>query len=218
MQQETDEGQEMQRRQGRGQALVVARQAAEARGPGEAALDDPAPGQEHEAALGLGQLDHLQLDAVRGGRGRWLLAGVALVDVGQLDVLAGHRLHRCGQRRHLRALLLVGGRHQQRQQVAQGVDGGMDLRSLAPLVPVVAGARAALGGRLQRAASRITARRLASGALRPAAAACAGRARSPRSSRPPASAASAGRPRPRRQVVRHQPPVRAGLARSSAGR
>ena len=80
MEQQAGKGQEMQPRHSLRQPLVVARQAAEARHPGEGALHHPAPGQEHEAALGLGQLDHLQPDAVlRRRRGR-LLPGVALVD------------------------------------------------------------------------------------------------------------------------------------------
>jgi hypothetical protein len=49
----------MQARQGLGQVLVVASQAAEARGPRETALHHPATGQEDKAALGLGQLDDL---------------------------------------------------------------------------------------------------------------------------------------------------------------
>ena len=60
MQQETGEGQEVQRRQGRRQPLVVAGKPAETGRPGEVTLHDPPAGKQHESALGLGQLDHLQ--------------------------------------------------------------------------------------------------------------------------------------------------------------
>jgi hypothetical protein len=61
---QTREGEEMLPYQGRGQAFVVACQAAEARGPSEAVVDDPAPRQEHNATLCLGQFDDVELDAV----------------------------------------------------------------------------------------------------------------------------------------------------------
>src|SRR5258708_9784848 len=75
MQHEAGEGQEMQARQGRKQVLVVARQAAEARHPGEAALNHPTLSGAEAArsrawVLGLGQFDGLQLEVVGGLRGR----------------------------------------------------------------------------------------------------------------------------------------------------
>jgi glucokinase len=85
MEHEAGEGHEVQAGQGLGQPLVVAGQAAEARHPGEAALHDPAPRQQHEAALGLRVLDHLQVDAVGRRRLGRVIPGVALVDVGQVD-------------------------------------------------------------------------------------------------------------------------------------
>ena len=54
---EAREGDEVEAGQDGEAALVVAHQAAEAHLPGEGALDDPAPGQQDEAALGLRQLD-----------------------------------------------------------------------------------------------------------------------------------------------------------------
>jgi len=60
------ENQEVQADQRVGQSLVVAGDATEARHPGDRSLDDPTAGQQHEAPLGLGRLDHLQADAVRG--------------------------------------------------------------------------------------------------------------------------------------------------------
>src|SRR5215204_7457864 len=73
--------------------LVVARQASEARRPGEAALHYPPALQEHEALLGAGVLDHLQSDAARFRRFCRLLARVALVHIRQLDALARGLLH-----------------------------------------------------------------------------------------------------------------------------
>ena len=49
------------------QALVVADESAKASCPCEASFDDPASGKEYEASLCLGQLDHLEFDAVLGG-------------------------------------------------------------------------------------------------------------------------------------------------------
>ena len=50
---EVGEGDEVQAGEGLGQSLIVAGEAAEAGEPAEGALNDPSPGQEHEAALGF---------------------------------------------------------------------------------------------------------------------------------------------------------------------
>jgi hypothetical protein len=107
MEQETGEGQEMQRCQGRCQPFIVAGKPAETGGPGEVTLHYPAAREEHEAALGLGQLDDRPVDPMRSGCCSRLLPGLALVHIGQLHVLTGDRLHRAGQFLDLRALLLV---------------------------------------------------------------------------------------------------------------
>lgn len=86
------------------ESFVVAGNAAEASGPGEAAFDDPTARQENEAAFGHEVLDNLQPDAVLpGGLGRGL-AGVALIDIGQIHRVAGHLLHLFGQRGYQRQL------------------------------------------------------------------------------------------------------------------
>ena len=54
------------------QPFVIFGQPAEPCCPGEGALYHPAAWQQHEAALGLLQLDDFQADALRGGSGRWL--------------------------------------------------------------------------------------------------------------------------------------------------
>ena len=128
-----------------GQALVVAGEPAAAGHPGEGTLDDPPAGQQDEPPLRRGRCDHLQDDAVRlGGLGR-PLTGIALVDVGQRDVLAGGVLDRLGQLGHRRAVVLAGGRHVQGQQVAKGVHGEVQLGAARALVAVPSRARAALG-------------------------------------------------------------------------
>lgn len=102
-----------------GQPLVVMGQSAAASGPGEVAFKDPAFGQEHEAAFGLGQADDLQLEAVRGGVLGHLLAGVALVNEGHLNVRAG-----------------PGRRDNQRQQVPSVLTAAWTLKPLRRLCPL----------------------------------------------------------------------------------
>jgi hypothetical protein len=79
--------------EGLGQALVVSGQAAEAGGPGKAALDHPAPGQQHKAFGGGRMLDHLQLNALGCRLLLRRLTGVALINVRQLHLLARHLLY-----------------------------------------------------------------------------------------------------------------------------
>lgn len=68
-----------------------------------------------ETALGFGVFDHSQLHAVFcGGRGG-IVAGVALIDIGQFRVFVGDFLRNFGQRLDLCAVLFVGLRHMQRQ-------------------------------------------------------------------------------------------------------
>ena len=63
---EADEGEPVEAGEGGSEAFIVAGEAAEACGP--------AARQEHEAALGVGQLDHVQGDAVPRRRRRRLHA------------------------------------------------------------------------------------------------------------------------------------------------
>ena len=106
-----------------GESLIVSGQPAESRSPGEASLDHPAPGQQDETTLCLGVFDHLQLDAVPGGRALGGFSGVTLVDVAQLHLVSGDPLHLFGELFHLGAVLLVGGCDIQSKQVAQSVNG-----------------------------------------------------------------------------------------------
>lgn len=165
MQHQAGKGHEVQPRQDLRQPLIVPGEPAEARGPGEATLDDPALGQQDEATIGVRQLDHSQADAMGGRCVGWLLARVPLVDVGQLDGLASDLLHGRRQGVDLGPVLRVGWGEVQREQVVQRVDGGVDLRAVAPLVPVIAGACATLGRRLECAAFQDRRRRLARSTL-----------------------------------------------------
>ena len=131
-------------------ALVVFDKAAEAGRPGEWSLDDPAARQQNEAALGFGQFDDLQRNAVGGVGGTD--AGVVLVDISDLDLIAGDGLHGAGEPFHLAAILGAGRCPMKREQMTQRLDGHVDLRALlAPfdvaqesLATVIAGALAAL--------------------------------------------------------------------------
>ena len=57
---------------------------------------DPPARRQHEAALGLGQLDHLEGDAVLGGGVGGLFARVALVHEAEFHALTGGVLHGLG--------------------------------------------------------------------------------------------------------------------------
>ena len=64
-------------------------------------------------------------------------------------MLASGLLDRLRQDTDLGPILFVGRRDMQGQEVSKGIDCQVELRSFLPLVPVVAGARPALGGALQ---------------------------------------------------------------------
>lgn len=132
-----------------GQALVVPRQAAKPGRPGKSPFDHPTPGQQHKAALGFGELDHLQCDAVHLGGRRRLFPRIALIDIGQFNLPVRDFLHRLGQLPNLIPILGIGRGDVQRQQVSQGIDGHMDFRAALALGPVVARPRATGGRRLQ---------------------------------------------------------------------
>src|SRR5260370_11011883 len=106
---EASEGEVMEGGGSLRESLVVSGQSAEAGGPGEAAFHHPAARQQHETAFGLCVLDHLQLNAVLGGRALGGFPGVALVDIGKLHMVSGDPLHLLGELLHLGAILLLGG-------------------------------------------------------------------------------------------------------------
>ena len=157
LQHETTEGDEMQAFDRLRQPLVVADQAPEAALPGAGALGHPTMRQEDETLLGFLQLDHMEFEAMLGGSLRHHLAGVPLIDIPQLDVLASGLLDRLRQDTDLGPILFVGWRDMQGQEVSKGIDCQVELRSFLPLVPVVAGARPALGAALQGLLSKMAA-------------------------------------------------------------
>ncbi len=120
---EAGEGDEVQAPDYFGQALVVAHKRPKARCPGEAALQHSAPGQEREAALGLGQAHHLQADSVLACCRLDPLPSVALVDKGHRNTLVRRLLDCPGEEADLGAAVCDGGRDMKREQVPQRVHG-----------------------------------------------------------------------------------------------
>jgi hypothetical protein len=208
---EACEGEVVEGGEGLGEAFVVSGQAAESCGPGEASFDDPSTRQQDEAAFGLRVLDHLQVNAVPGGRAVSGLSGVALVDVGKFHVVSGDLLHRFGELLHLGAALLAGGGDMQGEQVAQGVHRSVHLGSFAPLGAIVSGPRTRLRRGLQHSAIHHHRRglRLALGKL------AQQRAQVLHHDLEASGTDPAPRlpvhHRPRRKIVRHHPPVRPSL-------
>lgn len=72
-----------------GQAFVLSGQSSEPRRPRETALDHPAPGQQLEPPFGIEKHDHVEGDPALRRRGGGHLAGRALIDIGQDDVVPG---------------------------------------------------------------------------------------------------------------------------------
>lgn len=181
------------------ETFVVSGESAKACRPCEASLDHPSSGQEHETAPGHGVFHNFEPDAVVLGCGRGGLANVALVDIGQFDLIAGHLLHLHGQRLDLRPVALVCRSHGEGEQVAKRIDRDMYLRALPAPGPVLGGTGSALGRRLKRAAVDHCRRRLALSGRRTAATATARLRQSARNIPHASSAASAGRPQAREE-------------------
>jgi hypothetical protein len=152
MKHQTRKGDQMQSRHGSGKPLIVAGQTPKARHPGKGAFHHPAPGQQDKAMLGLWQLDDGQLDALGGRRLGRSVSSIGLVDKGHLHRLAGGLLHPLRQLAHLGAILLIGRRDQQGQQMPQRIDRHMHFAAFAPLGTIIARMAATLGRRLQHAA------------------------------------------------------------------
>ena len=142
----------MQTRQGFRQPLIIASQASKPSRPSKSPFHDPAAGPQDKAPLGFGQLDDFQANPVPLSRLSGGLAGIALIHVREFNVMAGHLLEGLSQDFHLRPVLDIRRRHVEGQQVTQGIDGDMDLRSLPTLGPVVAGPRPTFRSGLQGAA------------------------------------------------------------------
>lgn len=124
------------------QALIVAGQSSETRGPGKASLDNPAARQQDKSVFGLGVLDHFQFEAVRLRLLCGILTSVALIRIGDFYRVAADFPHGLSQLFYLRPVLFVGRGHVQSKQIAQGIHRRMYLGAFALLDPVVTAARA----------------------------------------------------------------------------
>src|SRR5262249_48775092 len=118
--------------------------------PAEGALHDPTARQQDETLLGLGQLDDNQLNTLLGSRLLWLMAGIALVNKGNLNVLTCDLLNLVCQLSHLGAVSFIGRGQVQSQQMAQGIYRHMHLAALAPFGTIVARSCSAFRAALQR--------------------------------------------------------------------
>ena len=100
------------------ESLIVTSQPAESSRLGKPSFHNPSSWQQHEAVFGLGMRDHFQPNTVLGLRLFSSLACVALIHVSQFNILLRDLLHLPGQFSDLRAILLIGRRDMQSQQMA----------------------------------------------------------------------------------------------------
>ena len=77
-------------------------------------------------------------------------AGIALIDIGDVDVVAGDGLHGPREPLDLATILGVGWRHMKREQMAERIDRHMEFRALLALAAIIAGTLATLGRGTQR--------------------------------------------------------------------
>jgi hypothetical protein len=96
------------------------------------------------------QLEHFQSYALRLSVLGWPFARVALVDKRTFNRFASRLLHFFSQLGHLGSLLFIGRCDEQRQQVAKGIDGDMNLTAFPTFMAVKTGSRAAFRSGLQR--------------------------------------------------------------------
>lgn len=157
IEQNESKSQEMKTSQGFRQTFIVPREASKAAEPTKTALDDPSAREQDETALGVRQLDDFELNAKLSRVLQGLLTGVSLVDKSNLHCLARGFLDLARELLNLLAVLFVGGRDTQSQQMAQGVDRHVNLAAFLALGPIIPGPRATFGAGLQRPAVEIAA-------------------------------------------------------------
>jgi hypothetical protein len=78
------------------EALIIPRQPAKSSRPAKAAFDYPAAWQQYKASFGLSMFNHQQVNSMPGSLGRRIVAGISLVDEGNLDGIARHLLNGLG--------------------------------------------------------------------------------------------------------------------------
>jgi hypothetical protein len=88
MEHQTRKHHQVQASQRAGKPLIVVDQSPKAGDPGERALHHPSARQQDKAALGLRQLDHLQVNALCRRGGCRLISGIALIHKCHLDGFA----------------------------------------------------------------------------------------------------------------------------------
>lgn len=134
------------------QLLLIPGQLTEPTRSGEVPLGHPPARQTDKSPLDVRQLDDRQRYALsRRGRLR-RRSGVAGIDIRQGDRCPGFRPHGGGEFGDLAAILLIGRRHLQRQQVSRGIDGQVDLAHRAAFGPVRTASMPAFRSALQRQA------------------------------------------------------------------
>src|SRR5712691_11982802 len=157
---ESKDGEPVKPCQGGRQPFIVAGKSPETGGPGKRALHHPSSWQKDKALPGYLELYHHETDSLPGCLLGRFFSGVTLIDKSHFYFLARSFLHFFHQGGDLRALLLVGRRYFQSQQMPQGVDRGMYFGALFALVSIVARAVATFRCRLQGASIQDDRRRL----------------------------------------------------------
>ena len=135
-----------------GISLIVFDKPSATCGPGEGSFDDPTPRQQDKAAFGFGQPDHFELDAFFGSGLRSCVAGVAPIDVSQVNAIARRLLYVGCKPGNSRAVTNIGRCHMQGKQVPQCIDCHVNFRPALSLGAVIAGTRPAFRRRPQGAA------------------------------------------------------------------
>jgi hypothetical protein len=147
---EHGKGDKMQASQRFWQSFIITGKTAETCSPGKRAFHDPTLGQKNKAALGFGQLDDDQVDAIFSSSLGGIITRVALVNKGYLHRLARHLLNLRAELGDLCPFLLVGGCDQKRQQGAQCVYRQMHLATALAFVSVPTRTTATLQGQIRR--------------------------------------------------------------------
>jgi hypothetical protein len=131
------------------QSFIIPRQAAETGHPAETSLDYPATRKQHKAPLRGRQFDHFELDAMLFGGLSGIFAGIALIDESDFDRFAGLGLNSFRQFGDLCAILFIGGRHAQGQQMSERIDRQVDFIAFPAFGAVIACPSATFRSRLQ---------------------------------------------------------------------